>query len=57
MSIDEAVAKMDELKAKRDSLFDERHMVSEKDEKVFDAIVIKLAEIESMLPNLQAMQN
>ena len=56
MSMDEAVAKMDELKAKRDSLFDDRHMVSEKDEKVFDAIVIKLSEIESMLPNLQNIQ-
>lgn len=56
MSMDEAVAKMDELKAKRDSLFDDRHMVSEKDEKVFDDIVIKLAEIESMLPNLQNIQ-
>lgn len=56
MSMDEALAKMDELKAKRDSLFDDRHMVSEKDEKVFDDIVIKLAEIESMLPNLQNIQ-
>ena len=57
MSADEAIAKMEELKKVRDSLFDDKHMVPEENEKLFDAIVMKCAELESMIPYLQSLQN
>lgn len=54
MSSDEIEKKMEDLRKIRDSLMDDRNMVSEEDEKLFDSIVSKVCELQQMLPYVRS---